>query len=365
MPISAGISAGGSLLNGIFGSKAANNAAKIQQQNAQQVAGMATTAANAATADANTAATGVTNATNTGVQNLASATANGQNQVAGAVTGANSTLQNYLQQQLAQYQPYQASGTNALNSLASLTSSTGPLSQQFSFNPSDLSKDPGYAFTLQQGQQAIQRSAAAQGTLNNTGTQKSLAGYTEGTANQYFQQSYNNALNTFNTNRQGTLSQIAGLQNLAGLGYGATQGAAGALGTSAGQQSQNTVQGGEYGANLGLAGTQAGAQLGLTGATTAGGFGVQGGQFGLQGAQIAGQALTGGANAQAAGTIGSTNAWLNALNGGTNSLTQYLNYQNGLGVQNGNLANIPGVPAYGSDTPLTPLYQQGPIAPPS
>ena len=347
MALGAGISAGGSLLGGIFGSKGAEKAAKIQQQNAQQVAQMASTAAN-------TAATGVTTAANTGATNIAGATANGQQQVAGAVSGANSTLQQYLQQQLQQYQPYSSAGTNSLAQLQQLTGANGPLSQQFTAPTVASLSDPnnpasaGYQFTLQQGQQALQRSAAAQGSLFSTGTQKSLAGYAAGTANQYYQQAYNDALSTFNTNRQGVLSQISGLQNLAGMGYGAAQGASSAIGQNAGLQSQNTVQGGEYGANLGLTGTTSAAGMNLAGAQSAG-------QFGLQGAQIAGQALTGGANAQAAGVQGSTNAWLSALGGGTNALSQYLTYQN-----NPYLFGGAGAVPYGSSTwgtttqPLSP-----------
>lgn len=310
MPISAGISAGGSLLSGVLGSKAAKSAAATQQANANKVAGMATTAAG-------TAATGVTDAATTGANNITAATAAGQGSVADSVTGANSTLQNYLDQQKALYQPYQQAGTNSLASLQQLTGPSGPLSQQFSFNPSDLSSDPGYQFTLSQGQQALQRSAAAQGGLFSTGTAKSLAGYTTGTANQYFNDAYNRAANTFNVNRQGTLSQISGLQNLAGLGSTAAGAASTAIGNNAALQSGNTVQGGEFGANLGLTGTEAASGTNLTGATTAGGFG-------LTGAQIAGTALTGGASATAAGQVGSTNSWLSALNGGTNSLSQYL-----------------------------------------
>jgi|ERR1700722_6654440 len=336
MPISAGVSAGGSLLGGLFSSKAAKSAAATQEKNAQNVAGLATTAAT-------NAQTGVTDAANTGANSIAGATTAGQNNVAEAVTGANSTLQNYLNTQLAGYQPYQQTGTQSLAGLQQLTGPNGPLSQQFSAPTTAQLNDPnnpmsaGYQFTLQQGQQALARSAAAQGNLFSTGTAKSLANYTTGTANQYYQNAYNNALTTFNTNRQGTLSQIAGLQSLAGLGSTATQGASAAIGQNAGLQSSNTLSGGEYGANLGLSGTEAGAGMTLAGAQSAG-------QFGLQGATIAGQALTGGANAQAAGTQGAANAWVNALQNGSNAFTQYstLNALFPNGVPNGSLAGAGG-----------------------
>lgn len=177
-----------------------------------------------------------------------------------------------------------------------MAGANGQLAKQFSFNPSDLSSDPGYAFTLSQGQQAIQRAAAAQGGLFGTGTLKSLAGYTTGSANQYFNDAYNRAKSTFDTNRQGALSQISTLQNLAGLGYNATAGGDTALQTSALAQSANTTGA----ANLG------GSQL-INAATQQGNWGVQSGiasgQLANQAAEQAGQFSTGGSNAQANGTL--------------------------------------------------------------
>ena len=339
--LSAGIGAGTSLLGGIFGGKAANNAAKIQAQNAQKVAGMATDAANAGVAGVNSAVGGVKDATATGTTDLANATGSGLQAIASGTSGATGALTDAQKQILSLYQPYINSGSTAINGLQSLASPNGPLSQQFSFNPTDLQNDPGYQFTLQQGQQALQRSAAAQGNLFSSGTLKSLAGYTTGTANQYFNDAYNRAANTFNINRQGTLSQIGTLQGLAGLGSSATGGAASGVGSTAGQSANIIASGGTNLANYGLQGTSLGANLGLQGA----GLGLQGaataGQFGLTGAQIAGNALTGGANAQAAGTVGATNSWLNALNGGTNSTLQYL------AGKNYGVGSAPGLPSSG------------------
>lgn len=276
------------MLGGIFGGKAAKNAAKIQAQNAQKVVDLT----KGAVTDAQT---GVKDATGAGLQSLAAGTA-GANDILGS---ASTNLQSL-------YNPFIKAGTDSVSSLQSLAGPGGPLSQQFSFDPNDVSNNPGYQFTLKQGHDAIQRAAAAQGNLFSTGTLKSLAGYTAGTANQYENQFYNQALNTFNTNRQGVLSQIGTLQGLAGLGANATGGVASGQTALAGQQAQNLFGGSEFGANLGL-----------QGAATAGGYG-------LTGADIEGRALTGGANAQAAGTVGSTNSWLSALNNGTNNILQSL-----------------------------------------
>lgn len=320
--LSAGIGAGTSLLGGIFGGKAAEKAAKIQQQNAQNVANLATNAAN-------TASSGVNTATTTGTTNVANATGAGLQAIATGTGAAANTLTGAQGQILGLYQPEINAGTAALSSalptLQQLTSTSGPLSKQFSFNPNDLSSNPGYQFTLQQGQQAIQRAAAAQGNLFSGGTLKSLANYTTGAANQYFNTAYNQALSTYQANQQNALSQIGSLQGLAGLGTNlaesGTAGAAGGVGSTASQLASTLYGGGANAAQFGLSGTGLGANLGLQGAATAG-------QFGLTGAQIAGNALTGGANAAAAGTVGATNSWLNALNSGTNSTLQYLTMNN-------------------------------------
>jgi hypothetical protein len=155
--------------------------------------------------------------------------------------------------------------------------------------------------------------------LFNGGTLKSLANYTTGTADQYYNTAFNQAQSQFATNQQAALGQIGALTGIANQGLTASGQAANLTNQSGQQQSANTLGGAEYGANLGYTGAANAAQMGLTGATTAG-------QFGLTGAQLATQALTNKGNAEAAGTVGSTNAWLGGLSGATNSLTSAMTY---------------------------------------
>lgn len=262
--LSLGISAGSSLLSGIFGSSAADKAAN-------QAATAATAAADQAGVATNVGTGAITHAVDTGQAGLSEA----------------------QKQQLALLQPQIAAGQDSTGALQKFASSTP---SNFSFNPSDLQNDPGYKFTLDQGQQAIQRSAAAGGGLFSSGTLKRLANYTTGTANQYFNDAYNRAASTFGINRQTALDRVGTLQNLANLGSTATGQGVGAIGTDATQS----------------------ANLGLTGAGEVA-------NTSLQGAQLKGGFLTQAGNAKAAGTLGSSNAWLSALNGGTNSLLNYIN----------------------------------------
>jgi hypothetical protein len=54
----------------------------------------------------------------------------------------------------------------------------------------DLSQDTGYQFRLKQGQEALERSAAARGTLLTGGTAKDLASYQQDLASQEFDKMY-------------------------------------------------------------------------------------------------------------------------------------------------------------------------------
>lgn len=116
----------------------------------------------------------------------------------------------------------------------------GYLTQQFS--PKDLQNYPGYQFQLQQGDQAIQNSAAASTGAVSGPALKSLVNYNQGLAGT----TYNNAFNQFQTQQTNIfnrLNSIAGLgQNAAGnlgnagtsLGTGIAQAQAAAGGSLAG-----------------------------------------------------------------------------------------------------------------------------------
>lgn len=68
--------------------------------------------------------------------------------------------------------PYAKAGTRSLDQLEQAIGPDGALSEKFSFNPSDLASDPGYAFTLAQGNKTIARANATRGNLFSTGTLK-------------------------------------------------------------------------------------------------------------------------------------------------------------------------------------------------
>lgn len=112
------------------------------------------------------------------------------------------------------------------------------------FSETDWQADPGYQFRLDQGQQALERSAAARGGLLSGGALKDIDAYSQGLASQEYQ----NAYNRYNNDQTTAYNRLAGV---AGTGQTAinTIGANGAA--TAGQIGSNIIGAG----NAAAAGT--------------------------------------------------------------------------------------------------------------
>lgn len=215
-----------------------------------------------------------------GVAGLAGSAISGSEQAGAAESAANTQaaaanqaaqLQWQQFQQMQQnLQPYMQLGTNTLPQLQGQLGTLGNM--QFSFNPTEqqLQQTPGYQFTLNQGLNTVNNQLAAKG-LNLSGAQaKGIGQYTTGLADTTYQQQYQNALQNFMTNYGVQSDQYNRLSGLLGLGENAAAGV---------------------------------------------------GNAGLQTASNAGNLLTSGANAQAAGTIGAANAIAGGVNNGLGSLS--------------------------------------------
>jgi hypothetical protein len=197
----------------------------------------------------------------------ASAAGNAADAQAQAANNASQLQWQQFQQMQQNLQPYMQLGTNSIPGLQSQLGKLGGM--QFSFNPTEqqLEQTPGYQFTLQQGLKGVDNAASAKG-LNLSGAQmKGIGQYTTGLADQTYQQQYQNALQNFQANYGVQSDQYNRLSGLVGLGQNSAAGV---------------------------------------------------GNAGLQTANTAGNFLTSGANAQAAGMIGSANA----INGGLGSAAQ-------------------------------------------
>lgn len=131
--------------------------------------------------------------------------------------------------------PWLNAGTNAVNKLQELlglgnagsgNADYGSLNKNFS--ASDFQTDPGYDFRLSQGAQALERSAAAKGSVLSGGTLKALTQYNQDFASN----EYSNAYNRFQTNKATNFNQLASVS-----GYGQT--AANQLGVTGQAAAQN------------------------------------------------------------------------------------------------------------------------------
>lgn len=102
--------------------------------------------------------------------------------------------------------PYLKTGTQA-NQMLSDKLASGELGG--TFNPGDLTKDPGYQFALEQGQTALDRQQAAKGGYFSGAALKSAQDYGQGLANQ----TYNDAYNRWLQGQQNTYGQLSGVSN--------------------------------------------------------------------------------------------------------------------------------------------------------
>lgn len=126
-------------------------------------------------------------------------------------------------------EPFRQAGVTALNKLAAAPA--------FSFDGSNVASDPGYQFGLAQGQAGITNSAAARGGLLSGAALKAASQYNTDYASTKFNDAYNRALTTSNTNNNR-------LASLAGVGQVATNAVGNAGQNMAQQVSSNQLAAG-------------------------------------------------------------------------------------------------------------------------
>ncbi len=138
-----------------------------------------------------------------------------------------------------------------VNNLNAALAPGGSLTSQFSFDPTQIANNPDYQFQLQQGTQAVQRAAAANGTLQSGGTMKALDQFSQGLASNEIGQAYNQAFNTFQGNRQ---NNMAALQLPLNVGLAASPLSQSAFQNYGNTSGANLTRGAEDLANLGTSG---------------------------------------------------------------------------------------------------------------
>lgn len=142
--------------------------------------------------------------------------------------------------------PYKQAGDTSLNQLMGQMTPDGYFNQ--TYTGQDIYSDPSYQFRLQQGQDAIQSSAAAKGGLLTGATLKALQNYGQESASQ----EYGNAYNRFNADQTNRYNRLS---NLVGIG----QNAAAQVGNAGAQTAQAVANNTMAGANSIAAGQVANA----------------------------------------------------------------------------------------------------------
>lgn len=192
-----------------------------------------------------------------------------------ATRESNALAEKIYNQNRADQAPFRDVGVGSIYQLRDLTSPGGQLSRNFTM--ADFNADPGYQFRLQQGEQALNRGAAAAGRYDSGRSLKDLISFNSGNASQEYGNAYNR-FNNDNTTRYNRLASLAGV----------------------GQQATNQI--GAFGQNYANA----------VGGNTINAAGVIGGN------------TIGAGNARASGYIGSANALNNGI---SNAFNQYQSNQ--------------------------------------
>jgi len=173
----------------------------------------------------------------------ADAAQNAADTTAAAAREATALQKQMYEESVKRQQPFYKAGVNALPELIKASKYTN-------FGVNQFRQDPGYAFRLSEGQNALDRQAAARGGLISGGALKAAQRYGQDMGSQ----EYMNAFNRYQTERQARLNP---LQSLTGMSQ-TTANNLGALGSSYASNAGNIgMTQGANAANAGLIGSQA------------------------------------------------------------------------------------------------------------
>lgn len=140
--------------------------------------------------------------------------------------------------------PWREAGQQALGQLTDGTQSGGDFNRDFTL--ADFTKDPGYDFRMQEGQRAVDSSAAARGGALSGAAIKGSERYGQNFASGEYQ----NAYNRFNNDRTQRFNRLS---SLAGTGQTATRDVAQQGSQVAANVAGNTIGAGNAQAAAGIA----------------------------------------------------------------------------------------------------------------
>ena len=169
----------------------------------------------------------------------------------------------------ADYAPYLAAGTGAVNRLGAGVMANGEFGSTMPFDfRYDANADPGTAFRMSEGVKALDRSAASRGGLLSGATLRGVERYGQDLGSQEFQNAFNRYTTGFNANTGERNQLFNRLSGVAGTGQTATN-------------------------QIGVQGTNMASNIGNAYMTNA----ANQGNAGMAGAAMRNSAFSGGANA--------------------------------------------------------------------
>lgn len=281
------IGLGGSLLGGWLQSRAAKKAAEEQRKAAEAAAAQLTQQAgqsSQAVRDAGfAAADNYQRAGDTALGDIRTAGTAGQQMLTDA-TG--------------RFNPYSDAGASALQRLQAGIAPGGEFSGQFTGSTDGYRNEAGTQYRIKQAQDALINSGLASGLVGGN-TARALDEQTQAIASDEYGKAFDRASKSWQMNRDNALNP---LMSLVGVGERANS---------------NILQGSSLGANFGMNTANSLASTGLDTARGVGTFrtGAVNNAEGINmdAARQVADLRTGGAAAGAAGTIGSGNAWADAI----------------------------------------------------
>jgi len=131
-------------------------------------------------------------------------------------------------------QPFQQAGVNAL---AKMQAGEFALPESFKYDPNSMYQDPGYAFRMEEGMNALNRSMAAKGLGVSGANVKGALRYGQNLGSQEFGAAYGRALDEYNSRLNRANTGYNRLAALSGVGQTATDrigGAASSYGANVG-----------------------------------------------------------------------------------------------------------------------------------
>jgi hypothetical protein len=220
------------------------------------------------------------------------------------------------------YKPF----TEKFNAPTAPTDLMDQWGKEFSWDPTAAANSPEMAFRQAEALKAGQRSAAARGTVLNTGTQMALQDRAQGVASQFMGEDYDRALksygtnfDTFTTDKTRRSNEFSNTYNRASDEY-KTQ--AGIWNTNesgrVGSETSNWLNGFNMDRTLDRDSVSDQQFLSSQGLTAALAMSNAGSQFGASGSNT----IQNAGNSAAAGTVGSANAWSTGVGNVANTAGQ-------------------------------------------